>query len=194
MGVFLDLFLVFCSYYIKGVLEAQARLKRHRFEQGVKEGMSLVDYDDSSSDDDVLPAAVHKAALPQPPQQKPSPSKSRRSLNKKEESEGLPQLPDALLLLESPTVTHVSGGGDHASVVAAAMRKRDLNGNSSSLPRRPKVPRGALPHSKNIVETSGNLLVPPQLKGRSNVATEDMSRLFVKKRQESSKATSPNQD
>ena len=56
---------------------AQARLKRHRFEQGVKEGMSLVDYDDTSSDDDVLPAAEHKAALPQPPQQKPSPPKSR---------------------------------------------------------------------------------------------------------------------
>ncbi|CAF1884243.1 hypothetical protein HID58_045352 [Brassica napus] len=156
--------------------------------------MSLVDYDDSSSDDDVLPAAEHKAALPQPPQQKPSPPKSRRSLNEKEESEGLPQLPDALLLLESPTLTRVSGGGDHASVVAAAMRKRELNGNSSSLPRRPKVPRGALPHSKNIPDTSGNLLVPPQLKGRSNVATEDMSRLFVKKRQESSKATPPNQD
>ncbi|KAJ4911988.1 Uncharacterized protein Rs2_06609 [Raphanus sativus] len=158
--------------------------------------MSLVDYDDSSSDDDVLPAAaVHKEALPQPPQQKPSPSKSRRSLNEKVESEVLPQLPDALLLLESPTLTHVSGGGgDHASVVAAAMRKRDLNGNSSSLPRRPKVPRGALPHSKNTPDTMGNLLVPPQLKGRSNVATEDMSKLFVKKRQESSKATSPKKD
>ncbi|KAG2239574.1 hypothetical protein Bca52824_091634 [Brassica carinata] len=159
-----------------------------------KEEMSLVDYDDSSSDDDVLPSAEHKAALSQPPQQKPSPPKSRRSLNEKEEREGLPQLPDALLLLESPTLAHVSGGGDHASVVAAAMRKRDLNGNSSSLPRRPKVPRGFLPHSKNIPDTSGNLLVPPQLKGRSNVATEDMSRLFVKKRQDSSKATPPNQD
>lgn len=91
----------------------------------------------------------------------------RRSLNEKVESEVLPQLPDALLLLESPTLTHVSGGGgDHASVVAAAMRKRDLNGNSSSLPRRPKVPRGALPHSKNTPDTMGNLLVPPQLKGR----------------------------
>lgn len=88
----------------------------------------------------------------------------------KEESVDLPQLPDALLLLESPTLTHVTGG-DHASVVAAAMaesalRKRDLNGNASSLPRRPKLPRGNLPHSKNIPETLGNVLVPPQLKGR----------------------------
>lgn len=70
----------------------------------------------------------------------------RRCLNDKEESDELPQLPDALFLLESPTITQVSGGGDHASVVAAAMalRKREFNGNHSSLPRRPKLPRGKL--------------------------------------------------
>uniref|UniRef100_A0A1J3GNW8 Uncharacterized protein n=1 Tax=Noccaea caerulescens TaxID=107243 RepID=A0A1J3GNW8_NOCCA len=169
--------------------------------------MSLVDYDDSSSDDDVLPAEKKEPLpLPQPqPQQKPSltqslPRNTQRCLNDKEESDELPpQLPDALFLLESPTITQVSGGGDHASVVAAAMaesalRKREFNGNHSSLPRRPKLPRGNLPHSKNVPETFGNVLVPPQLKGRSNVATEDISRLFVKKRQDSSKARSPNQD
>ncbi|XP_010419926.1 PREDICTED: uncharacterized protein LOC104705598 [Camelina sativa] len=156
--------------------------------------MSLVDYDDSSSDEDVL-AAEEKQPLPQP-QQKPSPIPPSRQRCQQEES--VEKLPDALFLLESPTLAQVTGG-DHASVVAAAMaesalRKRDLNGNASSLPRRPKVPRGNLPHSKNIPETMGNVLVPPQLKGRSNVATEDMSRLFVKKRQDSSKARSPNQE
>ncbi|CAN7035423.1 unnamed protein product [Brassica oleracea var. botrytis] len=167
--------------------------------------MSLVDYDDSSSsDDDVLPAAAeHKEALPQSqPQQKlkpsPTPSITRRCLEEKEESGELPQLPDALLLLESPRLTHVSGN-DHASVVAAAMaesalRKREFNGKSSSLPRRSKLPKGNLPHSKNSPDTLGNVLVPPQLKGRSNVATEDMSRLFVKKRLDSSKERSPNQE
>ncbi|KAF8061280.1 hypothetical protein N665_1207s0019 [Sinapis alba] len=167
--------------------------------------MSLVDYDNDSSDDDVLPAtAEHKEDLPQQPQQKqkpsPAPSITRSSLKEKEESEELPQLPDALLLLESPRLTHVSGH-DHASVVAAAMaenalRKREFNGGkSSSFPRRSKLPRGNnLPHSKNSPDTLGNVLVPPQLKGRSNVATEDMSRLFVKKRQDSSKARSPNQE
>ncbi|CAN7068314.1 unnamed protein product [Brassica rapa subsp. trilocularis] len=165
--------------------------------------MSLVDYDDSSSsDDDVLPAAAeHKEALPQQPQQKhkpsPAPSITRRSLKEKGKSEELPQLPDALLLLESPRLTHVSGG-DHASVVAAAMaesalRKREFNGKSSSLLRRSKLPKRNLPHSKNSPDTLGNVLVPPQLKGRSNVATEDMSRLFVKKRLDSSKARSPDQ-
>ncbi|KAJ0243431.1 hypothetical protein HA466_0194870 [Hirschfeldia incana] len=145
--------------------------------------MSLVEYDDSSDDDKLKPS--------------PSPSITRRSLKEKEESEELPQLPDALHLLESPRLPHLSGG-DHASVVAAAMaesalRKREFNGKSSSLPHRSKLPRGNLPHSKNSPDTFGNLLAPPQLKGRSNVATEDMSRLFVKKRQDSSKARSPDQ-
>lgn len=94
----------------------------------------------------------------------------RRCLEEKEESGELPQLPDALLLLESPRLTHVSGN-DHASVVAAAMaesalRKREFNGKSSSLPRRSKLPKGNLPHSKNSPDTLGNVLVPPQLKGR----------------------------
>lgn len=62
-------------------------------------------------------------------------------------------------------------GGDHASLVAAAMaesalRKREFNGKSSSLPRRSKLPRGNLPHSKNSPDTLGNVLVPPQLNGR----------------------------
>ncbi|EOA21712.1 hypothetical protein CARUB_v10002149mg [Capsella rubella] len=158
--------------------------------------MPLVDYDDSSSDDDVLAAeeqdANQKQPLPQP-QRQPSPLPPNRK--RCEQKESVEKLPDALLLLESPTLSQVTGS-DHASVVAAAMaestlRKRDLNGNASSLPRRPKVPRGNLPHSKNIPDTMGNVLVPPQLKGRSNVATEDMSRLFVKKRQDSSKAKSP---
>lgn len=52
-------------------------MKRRRFWVRFGEGMSLVDYDDSSSsDDDVLPAAAeHKEALPQSqPQQKLKPS------------------------------------------------------------------------------------------------------------------------
>ncbi|XP_018445467.1 uncharacterized protein LOC108817309 isoform X2 [Raphanus sativus] len=163
--------------------------------------MSLVDYDDSS-DDDVLPAAAeHMEALPQQPQQKQKPSPAppnTRCIKEKGKSEELPQLPDALLLLESPRLSQVNGG-DHASLFAAAMaesalRKRVFNGKSSSLPRRSKLARGNLPHSKNSPDTLGNVLVPPQLNGRSNVATEDMSRLFVKKRQDStSKARSPNQ-
>lgn len=62
-------------------------------------------------------------------------------------------------------------GTDHASRVAAAMaenatRKRDSNDVSSTL-RRNKLPRGSLPNSKNVLDTAGGLLVPPQLSGRS---------------------------
>lgn len=68
-----------------------------------------------------------------------------------------------------PVVT----GTDHASRVAAAMaesstRKRDSNGLTSTLPRS-KLPKGNLPHSKNVLDTAGGLLVPPQLSGRSVV-------------------------
>ncbi|CAN8256466.1 unnamed protein product [Cochlearia groenlandica] len=162
----------------------------------------LVDYEDSSSDEeDVVLAADHKESLPPPPQQQKPSRNTQRCLNQKVESDKISKLPDALFLLESPRLAHASGR-DHASVVAAAMaesalRKRDFDlksSSSSSLPRRSKLPRGNLPHSKNIPETLRNTLVPPQLKGRSNVATEDISRLFVKKRQESFKTRSPNQD
>lgn len=80
------------------------------------------------------------------------------------------KLPDACVLLNSASKPVVSGT-DHASRVAAAMaenatRKRDSNDVSSTL-RRNKLPRGSLPNSKNVLDTAGGLLVPPQLNGRS---------------------------
>lgn len=61
-------------------------------------------------------------------------------------------------------------GTDHSSLVATAMaenasRKRD-SVESSSLYVRGKIPRGNLPNSKNIPDTSKGLLMPPQLHGR----------------------------
>ncbi|GFY92201.1 hypothetical protein Acr_08g0005970 [Actinidia rufa] len=82
------------------------------------------------------------------------------------------KLPDASVLLNSTHVSsHLVSGGDHSSRVAAAMaehesRKREPNGLTSALPRS-KIPRGNLPHSRNIPDTVDGLLVPPQLKGRS---------------------------
>ncbi|TQE13034.1 hypothetical protein C1H46_001409 [Malus baccata] len=81
------------------------------------------------------------------------------------------QLPDASLLLNSPVFSsNMVSGSDHSSRVAAAMaesssRKRELNAFGSSVPRS-KVPRGSLLHSKNVPDTVGGLLVPPQLSGR----------------------------
>ncbi|XVF24239.1 hypothetical protein REPUB_Repub13aG0110600 [Reevesia pubescens] len=98
------------------------------------------------------------------------------------------KLPDASVLLNSPTVSFVSGN-DHASLVAvaeSASRKRDSKGmmgvgSSGSLaaPPRSKLPRATIPHSKSVPDTGGGALVPPQLRGRSNVVTEDISKLFV---------------
>ncbi|CAN6703268.1 unnamed protein product [Malus baccata var. baccata] len=96
------------------------------------------------------------------------------------------QLPDASLLLNSPVFSsNMVSGSDHSSRVAAAMaesssRKRELNAFGSSVPRS-KVPRGSLLHSKSVPDTVGGLLVPPQLSGRSNIVTEDVGKLFVKK-------------
>ncbi|KAL8061949.1 hypothetical protein ABFX02_02G116000 [Erythranthe guttata] len=100
------------------------------------------------------------------------------------------KLPDASFLLNSPAVppAHLLNPMDHSSRVAAAMaegaaRKRDLP--SANYPRR-KVPKGTLPHPKNVPDTVGGRLVPPQLAGRSNVVTEDITKLFVRKQTNSS--------
>ncbi|KAJ0094310.1 hypothetical protein Patl1_17071 [Pistacia atlantica] len=172
--------------------------------------MSLVDYA-SSSDDDVSEAEVEQQQEENVQSQisirQPSPphpplnlrSESSSSSNNRPEIaaplslpppfESFEKLPDASMLLNSTTVS-VVGGKDHASRVAAAMaesatRKRDSNGLPSTLPRS-KIPKGTLPHSKNVLDTAGGLLVPPQLSGRSNIVTEDMTKLFVRRQAEPS--------
>ncbi|XP_039002531.1 uncharacterized protein LOC120128995 isoform X2 [Hibiscus syriacus] len=158
--------------------------------------MSLVDYA-SSSDDDVsdseheLPQRRPEPPPAPQPQRPPSPPKtlpSGSSANQKPES--LEKLPDASMLLNSSAFLFTSGN-DHASMVAAAMadnmsRKRDSKGmmgsgssNSVTPLPRAKLPRATLTHSKNVPDTGGGTLVPPQLRGRSNVVTEDISKLFV---------------
>jgi len=65
------------------------------------------------------------------------------------------KLPDASLLLDAPTVSSdLMSASDHFSRVAAAQaenasRKRDSNGMASSTVRS-KVPKGNLPHSRNV--------------------------------------------
>ncbi|KAG8391170.1 hypothetical protein BUALT_Bualt01G0159900 [Buddleja alternifolia] len=101
------------------------------------------------------------------------------------------KLPDASFLLDSPAVpSNLLNALDHSSRVAAAMaesaaRKRELNGSPATYPRS-KVPRGTLPHSKRVPDTVDGRLLPPQLTGRSNIVTEDISKLFVRKHSDSS--------
>ncbi|XP_057458525.1 uncharacterized protein LOC130749221 [Lotus japonicus] len=167
--------------------------------------MSLVDYA-SSSDDDVPEPTRHKEEEPpQPlqrnsPQPPPQPPPSRTQIkygsspgqplenkpHSSASSSSVEKLPDASLLLNSPFVSsNLVSASDHSSRVAAALaenasRKRDSNGMASSTVRN-KAPRGNLPHSKSVPETTSGLLVPPQISGRKNVVTEDISKLFVKK-------------
>nr|POE55053.1 hypothetical protein CFP56_26637 [Quercus suber] len=167
--------------------------------------MSLVDYA-SSSDDEVSAEEEqqqeeHEEEDEDEPQQLPNPNPhnqiSGSSSNQQPESTAhssepsIERLPDASFLLNSPaSLSNLMSSSDHSSRVAAAMaenasRKRDSNGLASSLPRN-KVPRGTLPHSRNVPDTVGGVLVPPQLSGRSNVVTEDIGKLFVRKHAEPS--------
>ncbi|KAK0574231.1 hypothetical protein LWI29_020115 [Acer saccharum] len=168
--------------------------------------MSLVDYASSSDEDDDVLAAEDEQEQPQLPKQKPSlPPVNQRSVSSLSSetaatvapslplpSPSIDKLPDASLLLNSSDFSTVTGS-DHASRVAAAMaesatrKKRDSNGLASTLLPRSKVPKGGtLHHTKNVLDTAGGLLVPPQLRGRSNVVTEDISKLFVKRQAEPS--------
>ncbi|CAK7339352.1 unnamed protein product [Dovyalis caffra] len=170
--------------------------------------MSLVDYA-SSSDEDVpdnieeeeeenLQQEQKQEQEPRPqiePQAaKPQNNQSSGSSLRKPQVAGpsplpsISKLPDASMLLNSPTVGSAGSGSDHASRVSAAMaenasRKRELNVGSS---RSGKVARGNLVATKDVPDTGGGLLVPPQLKGRSNVVTEDIGKLFVRRQAEPS--------
>nr|GMD69881.1 chloride channel protein 1 [Ipomoea batatas] len=177
--------------------------------------MSLVDYASSDEEEDAelqeplrekneqkeVKAAASQS--PATPREDPPPS---RIENKQAEPPSKKQalefshpsqpselkLPDASFLLNSPSMpANLDRASDHSSRVAAAMaenatKKRDLSGPASSSYPRSKVPKGPLPHMKNFPDTVGGNLLPPQLAGRSNVVTEDISKLFVRKQANSS--------
>ncbi|KAH0470450.1 hypothetical protein IEQ34_000173 [Dendrobium chrysotoxum] len=101
------------------------------------------------------------------------------------------KLPDASILLSSPSFSPQQyTGTDHSSRIAStiaeiASRKREPNGSGFIHPPN-KHPRGNLPHSRNIPDTVSGTLIPPQLKGRSNVVTEDIKKFFVNRHREPS--------
>ncbi|KAF4352690.1 hypothetical protein G4B88_009764 [Cannabis sativa] len=146
--------------------------------------MSLVDYASSDDDDDVVPVdpvGEDDKAQPQGPQPRPSQNQFTEPSEKPEPE--IVKLPDASELLNSSEFSYSSLSGQSAS--SSSSRKRDPVGLASSLPRS-KVPKGSLSHSKSVPDTVGGILVPPQLRGRSNVVTEDINKLFVKKQVEPS--------
>eukprot|EP00262_Sarcandra_glabra_P022168 TRINITY_DN9703_c0_g1_i1.p1 TRINITY_DN9703_c0_g1~~TRINITY_DN9703_c0_g1_i1.p1 ORF type:complete len:165 (+),score=29.78 TRINITY_DN9703_c0_g1_i1:50-544(+) len=158
--------------------------------------MSLVDYASSSEDDREEDIEEQKEDDPKEPDPLSPSNIPNRSLmaslqqppdrSSHISTPHIETLPDASLLLNSPAFSAPQlSGGDHSSRVAAAMaesasRKRESNGSVSSYPQS-KHPRGNLQHSRNVPDTGGGLLVPPQLNGRSNVVTEDIGKLFVRR-------------
>ncbi|XP_020593602.1 uncharacterized protein LOC110033825 [Phalaenopsis equestris] len=101
------------------------------------------------------------------------------------------RLPDASILLSSPSFSPQQYGGNNrfshiaSGITKMASRKRERNGSAFVHPSN-KNPRGSLPNSRSISDTSSSTFIPPQLKGRSNVVTEDLRKLFVKRHAEPS--------
>ncbi|KAL5227090.1 hypothetical protein ABZP36_015355 [Zizania latifolia] len=164
--------------------------------------MSLVAYDASSDEEDAgEPPAVAAAASPPPvrssigPQPRPpSPSTSvgaapqppppSQNISSTSSSNiSLPMssldLPDVAGLFSSPSLPSIVS----TAMVDSTSRKRESNGSAIQDPRS-KFPRVQSAQSGGTRTAAGNTLVPPQLRGRSNVVTEDMSKLFVAKRKE----------
>ncbi|GFP92422.1 hypothetical protein PHJA_001386400 [Phtheirospermum japonicum] len=105
-----------------------------------------------SSNDDIVHSHKRTSVNPKPPSSKRAVIVSDRSSDMK--------LPDASFLLNSPVVpSDLPNVSDHSSRVAAAMaesaaRKRELIGPTATYPRS-KIPKGSLPHSKNVPDTVG---------------------------------------
>ncbi|XP_017255470.1 uncharacterized protein LOC108225163 [Daucus carota subsp. sativus] len=152
--------------------------------------MSLVDYASSSDEENeekqrVNPPPTQNKPTRPPPTQRTGPSVSQQAeTSSGQGGSSLPKLPSASLVLNSPLTLPGRMNSDHSSKVEAARAEnaaRKRESNLSSTDRLSKVPKGNLIHSRNRPDTASGLLRPPQLGGRSNVVTEDISKLFVKK-------------
>ncbi|KAG6501141.1 stress response protein NST1-like [Zingiber officinale] len=167
---------------------------------------ALVDYaasDEEEEIDEVKESAAPPLSSPAPPRLPASipPPNSRNRGNMATNQhpnvisplpppslEGLPSV-SALFAAPSPALqSNQMVGNDHSSRVAAAVaesasRKRQENGSNNHQPPK-KHPRGKLLHLRNVPDTHDGSLVPPQLRGRSNVVTEDIGKLFVSRRTE----------
>ncbi|EPS59873.1 hypothetical protein M569_14932 [Genlisea aurea] len=132
--------------------------------------MSLVDYAASSDEDDDSADEANNAPPVKEISEERRPEPSQPSAVPYETSgQGKPgrvSLPDASVLLNSSPSDPPPN------------RKRGEVTESRYLPHR-KIPK-----KDATVSSAGHILLPPQLTGRSNVVTEDISKLFVTKRVE----------
>lgn len=156
--------------------------------------MSLVDYASSSDEENEEKEQQQERVNPPPthPNSTRPPSTQRTGLSVNQQAEtssseaasSLPKLPAASFVLKSPLTSPGIMNSDHSSRVEAARAEntaRKRESNIASTDRLSKVPKGNLIHSRNRPDTASGLLRPPQLGGRSNVVTEDINKLFVKR-------------
>ncbi|XP_066315814.1 uncharacterized protein [Miscanthus floridulus] len=152
--------------------------------------MSLVAYDASSDEEDAGEPPAAEAPQPAPivPQPRPpSPSTAVGAAHRPTPpppaaSQSVAPINSSNISLPTPSLDLPDVADLFAPPADNASRKRESNGSAlhdsrSKIPRMQSQPRG-------IRNAAGNTLIPPQLRGRSNVVTEDMSKLFVAKQKE----------
>ncbi|KAF8646962.1 hypothetical protein HU200_065475 [Digitaria exilis] len=156
--------------------------------------MSLVAYDASSDEEDA--GEPPAAAAPSPPPvdssigPQPRPPSPSRDIGAAPQPTPPPPAPNqnvapvnsSNVSLPTPSLDLPDVADLFAPPAENASRKRESNG-SAHHDSRSKFPR-VQPQPQAIRGAAGNTLIPPQLRGRSNVVTEDMSKLFVAKRKE----------
>ncbi|CAL4959509.1 unnamed protein product [Urochloa decumbens] len=160
--------------------------------------MSLVAYDASSDEEDAGEPPAAAAPSPPPvassigPQPRPSsPSTSAGAAPQPTPppppagySQNVAPISASNVSLPTPSLDLPDVADLFAPPAENASRKRESNG-SALYNSRSKFPRTQpQPQPQAVRNAAGNSLIPPQLRGRSNVVTEDMSKLFVAKRKE----------
>jgi len=173
--------------------------KEKEVEKLEKRRMALVDYASDEDDDGNEHVRMEEDGAPTLRSEGPAPATSfstQLTISPSSDSRGPAstlrppsiRLPDAADLLGGSMhagSSNSSGMGDASTVssIMATSRKRpQLNGSAHAL-HHTKIPRGNSAPSRTRSENTGGALVPPQLRGRSNVATEDLDKLFVNRQQ-----------
>lgn len=89
-------------------------------------------------------------------------------------------LPSPADLFSSSPSAAVEFGSMNRRNVKESRKRTEVNGNVHLAPHQ-KTARGTLAVHRHSPDTGGGVLLPPQLRGRSNIVTEDLGILFSRK-------------
>eukprot|EP00850_Spirogloea_muscicola_P001915 SM000007S20875 [mRNA] locus=s7:734782:735904:+ [translate_table: standard] len=143
--------------------------------------MALVDYgpgSDSEPDEDGAGGVAPPGPRPPPAAQRLRPTASTPA------APAAPPAPPSAPAVVLPDAATLLGPQEHVYQSQQQSRKRgEPNGRSAAAHQLSKLPRGQLLPPRGAPGAMQGLLLPPQLRGRSNVATEDLDKLFVRRPQ-----------